>query len=464
MRVTSAPRVIALRGRRAVVRRVAESSSESADVETSPEESAAATELAEILEAIASERETLIETEMEQKQKETKALESQEDLELVATKQAQLAATAWEEHAEAEEATARRTAMSDEAFEAMGQAEMLVTELKAKMSILEIAAAAECKEDDIPCVDDAIEAAGGAENATEEPPAEKEKAPKVKKSEQWWVAEDLSIDDAVTVIAERLSEAEASFEKAKAEKVSREEKYAAAVQSAEDAKERAQAADQRAADAMTAVEEMMERVLEARVARSEAESAVAELDEKRAKLVKEEGLEEEETWVDTEIECDPEDEECLEALKQAVPADEMEIVVDAETLAKQKALEEEAAKEAARRRRRSRRSPRPPAPASSSRASSSPPRGTRRRAYPSPRASLSASGSSSACSTRPRFPCARLSPAPPRRSPPRWRAGTSPSSRRFPSRSVSSRSTRTKRRTRLVCSTRSSCCSPASSP
>ena len=348
VRVTSAPRVIALRGRRAVVRRVAESSSESADVETSPEESAAATELAEILEAIASERETLIETEMEQKQKETKALESQEDLELVATKQAQLAATAWEEHAEAEEATARRTARSDEAFEAMGQAEMLVTELKAKMSILEIAAAAECKEDDIPCVDDAIEAAGGAEKATEEPPAEKEKAPKVKKSEQWWVAEDLSIDDAVTVIAERLSEAEASFEKAKAEKVSREEKYAAAVQSAEDAKERAQAADQRAADAMTAVEEMMERVLEARVARSEAESAVAELDEKRAKLVKEEGLEEEETWVDTEIECEPEDEECLEALKQAVPADEMEIVVDAETLAKQKALEEEAAKEAAK--------------------------------------------------------------------------------------------------------------------
>ena len=348
VRVTSAPRVIALRGRRAVVRRVAESSSESADVETSPEESAAATELAEILEAIASERETLIETEMEQKQKETKALESQEDLELVATKQAQLAATAWEEHAEAEEATARRTARSDEAFEAMGQAEMLVTELKAKMSILEIAAAAECKEDDIPCVDDAIEAAGGAEKATEEPPAEKEKAPKVKKSEQWWVAEDLSIDDAVTVIAERLSEAEASFEKAKAEKVSREEKYAAAVQSAEDAKERAQAADQRAADAMTAVEEMMERVLEARVARSEAESAVAELDEKRAKLVKEEGLEEEETWIDTEIECEPEDEECLEALKQAVPADEMEIVVDAETLAKQKALEEEAAKEAAK--------------------------------------------------------------------------------------------------------------------
>jgi monovalent cation:proton antiporter-2 (CPA2) family protein len=331
-----------------VVRRAAESSSESADVETSPEESAAATELAEILEAIASERETLIETEMEQKQKETKALESQEDLELVATKQAQLAATAWEEHAEAEEATARRTARSDAAFEAMGQAEMLVTELKAKMSILEIAAAAECKEDDIPCVDDAIEAAGGAENVTEEPPTEKEKALKVKKSEQWWVAEDLSIDDAVTVIAERLSEAEASFEKAKAEKVSREEKYAAAVQSAEDAKERAQAADQRAADAMTAVEEMMERVLEARVARSEAESAVAELDEKRAKLVKEEGLEEEETWVDTEIECEPEDEECLEALKQAVPADEMEIVVDAETLAKQKALEEEAAKEAAK--------------------------------------------------------------------------------------------------------------------
>ena len=278
VRVTSAPRGIALRGRRAVVRRAAESSSESADVETSPEESAAATELAEILEAIASERETLIETEMEQKQKETKALESQEDLELVATKQAQLAATAWEEHAEAEEATARRTARSDAAFEAMGQAEMLVTELKAKMSILEIAAAAECKEDDIPCVDDAIEAAGGAENATEEPPTEKEKALKVKKSEQWWVAEDLSIDDAVTVIAERLSEAEASFEKAKAEKVSREEKYAAAVQSAEDAKERAQAADQRAADAMTAVEEMMERVLEARVARSEAESAVAELD------------------------------------------------------------------------------------------------------------------------------------------------------------------------------------------
>ena len=348
VRVTSAPRVIALRGRRAVVRRVAESSSESADVETSPEESAAATELAEILEAIASERETLIETEMEQKQKETKALESQEDLELVATKQAQLAATAWEEHAEAEEATARRTAMSDEAFEAMGQAEMLVTELKAKMSILEIAAAAGVQGGRHPVRGRRHRGGGWRRERDGGAPAEKEKAPKVKKSEQWWVAEDLSIDDAVTVIAERLSEAEASFEKAKAEKVSREEKYAAAVQSAEDAKERAQAADQRAADAMTAVEEMMERVLEARVARSEAESAVAELDEKRAKLVKEEGLEEEETWVDTEIECDPEDEECLEALKQAVPADEMEIVVDAETLAKQKALEEEAAKEAAK--------------------------------------------------------------------------------------------------------------------
>ena len=61
---------------------------------------------------------------------------------------------------------------------------MLVTELKAKMSTLEIAVAAECEEDDIPCVDDAIEAAGGVETASEETPAEKEKekekAPKVK--------------------------------------------------------------------------------------------------------------------------------------------------------------------------------------------------------------------------------------------------------------------------------------------
>ena len=351
MRVTPSAHPLA-RGR-AVVRR-ATSGEDGAVVETpSPEESAeekAAAELAAVLESIATEREALIETEMEQKQREMKALESQEDLELVATKQAQLAATAWEENAEAEEAVARRMARSDAAFEAMGQAEMLVTELKAKMSTLEIAVAAECEEDDIPCVDDAIEAAGGDETASEETPAEKEKekekAPKVKKSEQWWVAEDLSIDDAVIVIAERLSEAEASFEKAKAEKVSREQKYVAAVQSAEDAKERAQAADQRAADAMTAVEEMMERVLEARVAWSESESAVAELDEKRAKLVKDEGLEEEEeNWVDTEIECDPEDEECLEALKNAVPADEMEIVEDAETLAKQKALEDEAAKE-----------------------------------------------------------------------------------------------------------------------
>ena len=352
--ITSAHRGIAARGR-VVVRRATESSGESTDgavVETpAPEESAeakAATELAAVLEAIATEREALIEMEMEQRQKEMKALESQEDLELVATKQAQLAATAWEENAEAEEAVARCMAKSDAAVEAMGQAEILVTELNAKMSILEIALTAECEEDDIPCVDDAIEAAGGAKTAAEEPPAEKEKekAPKVKKSEQWWVAEDLSKDEAVTVIAERLSEAEASFEKAKADKVLREEKYVEAVQSAEDAKERAQAADQRAADAMTAVEEMMERVLEARVAWSESESAVAELDEKRAKLVKDEGLEEEEeNWVDTEIECDPEDEECLEALKNAVPADEMEIVEDAETLAKQKALEDEAAKE-----------------------------------------------------------------------------------------------------------------------
>ena len=102
MRVTSAHRGIAPRGR-AVVRRAAESSGETAAVE-----------LAAVLEAIASEREALIETEMEQRQKETKALESQEDLELVATKQAQLAATAWEEHAEAEEAVARCMAKSED--------------------------------------------------------------------------------------------------------------------------------------------------------------------------------------------------------------------------------------------------------------------------------------------------------------------------------------------------------------
>ena len=167
MRVTSAHRGIAPRGR-AVVRRAAESSGAEASPEDSAEASKkAAVELAAVLEAIASEREALIETEMEQRQKETKALESQEDLELVATKQAQLAATAWEEHAEAEEAVARCMAKSDASVEAMGQAEMLVTEIKAKMSILEIAVAAECAEDDIPCVDDAIEAAGGAEKETE---------------------------------------------------------------------------------------------------------------------------------------------------------------------------------------------------------------------------------------------------------------------------------------------------------
>ena len=112
MRVTPSAHPLA-RGR-AVVRR-ATSGEDGAVVETpSPEESAeekAAAELAAVLESIATEREALIETEMEQKQREMKALESQEDLELVATKQAQLAATAWEEHVEAEEATARRTEM-----------------------------------------------------------------------------------------------------------------------------------------------------------------------------------------------------------------------------------------------------------------------------------------------------------------------------------------------------------------
>ena len=120
MRVTPSAHPLA-RGR-AVVRR-ATSGEDGAVVETpSPEESAeekAAAELAAVLESIATEREALIETEMEQKQREMKALESQEDLELVATKQAQLAATAWEENAEAEEAVARRMARSDAAFEAM---------------------------------------------------------------------------------------------------------------------------------------------------------------------------------------------------------------------------------------------------------------------------------------------------------------------------------------------------------
>ncbi len=336
--VTSTHRIGSPRGRTVVRRATPDASTDASEVEQSLEDSAeakAVAELAAVLEQMATEREALIETELEEKQKEAKALESQEDLELVATKQAQLAATAWEEVAEADEAVARRMGRSDAAFEAMGQAEIAVNKIKAKMSILEIAVAAECAEDDIPCVDDAIE---DATKSGEEPPVEKEKQVKVKKSEQWWVAEELSMDDAITVIADRLAETEAEFEKCKAEKASREEKYVAGVQSANEAKERAQAADQRASDAMTAVEEMMERVLEARVAWGEVETAVLALDEKRAKLVKDEGLEEEETWVKTEVECEEGDEECLEALQNAPPADEM-VTVDADTLAKQKALE-----------------------------------------------------------------------------------------------------------------------------
>jgi monovalent cation:proton antiporter-2 (CPA2) family protein len=339
MQVTSASalRVGSARGRTVVRRATPEASSDTSDaVEVPVEDPAlakAAAELAAALEQMATERESLTETTMEQRQREAKALESQEDLELVATKQAQLAATAWEEHAESEEAVARRSERSDAAFEAMGECEIVVNEIKARRAVLETAIAAELAEDDIPSVDDAAKVADGAE-----------KAKKVKKSEQWWLVEDLTMETAMTVIVERLVEAEVAFEKSKVDKASFEEKYVAGVQSAEMAKERARAADQRAADAMTAVEEMMERVLEARVAWSEAESSVIELDEKRAKLVKDEGLEEEENWVKTEVECEEGDEECLEALQNAVPANEMP-TVDADTLTKQmdKSVDEEPA-------------------------------------------------------------------------------------------------------------------------
>jgi hypothetical protein len=131
MQVTSASalRVGSARGRTVVRRATPEASSDTSDaVEVPVEDPAlakAAAELAAALEQMATERESLTETTMEQRQREAKALESQEDLELVATKQAQLAATAWEEHAESEEAVARRSERSDAAFEAMGECEIV---------------------------------------------------------------------------------------------------------------------------------------------------------------------------------------------------------------------------------------------------------------------------------------------------------------------------------------------------
>jgi monovalent cation:proton antiporter-2 (CPA2) family protein len=316
----------------------------SADPETSSDEEA---KLADALEAIAKEREILIEREEETKKKENQALDKQADLELVAQKSAQLAAKAWEDVEEWNESVKKAMAKSDAAFEAMGQAEMFVKEIKEKQAILEIALAAECEEDDIPCVDEAIDDAKGKKDDAEEA-EKKEPVKKVKKSEQWWLAEDLTMDDAIGIIAERLAEAEAAFEKACAEKTTREDKYVEAVKSAEEAKEEAEAADQRAASAMTVVDEMMETVMEARMKWSEAEAAIVELDAKAAKL---RGVDPEAAATPVEEECEEDDEECIEAMVAAKPVEQIPGGVEAAAAAKEaeeKTAEKEVVEEKAK--------------------------------------------------------------------------------------------------------------------
>ena len=316
----------------------------SEDSEASSDEEA---KLAEELEAIAKEREILIEREEETKKKENQALAKQADLELVAQKSAQLAAKAWEDVEEWNESVKKAMKKSDTAFEAMGQAEILVKEIKEKQTTLEIALAAECEDDDIPCVDEAIDDAKGKTGDAEEA-EKKEPVKKVKKSEQWWLAEELTMDDAIGIIAERLAEAEAAFEKACSEKAAREEKYVEAVKSADEAKEEAEAADERAASAMTVVEEMMETVLEARVKWSEAEAAIVELDAKSAKL---RGVDPEVATTPAEEECEEGDEECIEAMMAAKPVEQIPGGVEAAAAVKEaeeKSAEKEVVEEKAK--------------------------------------------------------------------------------------------------------------------
>ena len=315
----------------------------SEDSEASSDEEA---KLAEELEAIAKEREILIEREEETKKKENQALAKQADLELVAQKSAQLAAKAWEDVEEWNESVKKAMKKSDTAFEAMGQAEILVKEIKEKQTTLEIALAAECEDDDIPCVDEAIDDAKGKDGRREA--EKKEPVKKVKKSEQWWLAEELTMDDAIGIIAERLAEAEAAFEKACSEKASREEKYVEAVKSADEAKEEAESADERAASAMTVVEEMMETVLEARVKWSEAEAAIVELDAKSAKL---RGVDPEVATTPAEEECEEGDEECIEAMMAAKPVEQIPGGVEAAAAVKEaeeKSAEKEVVEEKAK--------------------------------------------------------------------------------------------------------------------
>jgi monovalent cation:proton antiporter-2 (CPA2) family protein len=320
----------------------------------SADEGDAAAALTKELEELEELRLELIEKEAETKKKEEQQLAKQEDLELVAQTQAQLAAKAWEDHAEWEESVVRAQEKSDAAVEKMGEAQILIGDLKKKQKVLEIALAAECggDEDVVKCVDDALEAEleateskGGKADAKAAPEPAPPPPKPPKKSEQWWLTEELAMEDAVPVIAERIAEAEEAYEKAVSAKASREEKHTEAVKSAEEAKAAAEAADQRASDAMAVVEQMMEEVLAARVAWSEAEEEIRALDERREKLTSEAQKAAEKAAKKAAAECPPEDEECLDALVEATVVETIEGGADAAAAAAEAAKEKAEAEE-----------------------------------------------------------------------------------------------------------------------
>lgn len=248
------------------------------------------------LEEMEKEKERFTEIADQERLREKKELERNVELEAVAQIQAQLAVKAWDEHSQAEEFVAEAMAKTDEAFEAKGQAEITLKDLKMMNTVLEMKLKSASGEEEN--TEEAAEEAAAAADADDEEDADevekkkeaaekkKKDAARMKKIGDWWAAEDpaLTMDEAVPVIAERIAEAEAAYEKSIADIEGRQAFSAGVAKSCEDCKDLAKAADERCDDAMTLVAESMEAVLVARIAASAAEEEIAALDEKAAKV------------------------------------------------------------------------------------------------------------------------------------------------------------------------------------
>lgn len=257
------------------------------------------------LEEIEANRERLQEIADRERAREASELERNAELESVGQIQAQLAIKAWEEHAKAVEFVSEAAEKVAEAYEAKAEAELTLSELKTKQSVLELAMKEAGGEDQAEAAGADAEEPVDEDTEDEKKQKKKEELAKMKKVGEWWSAEEpaLTMDDAVTVIANRIAEAEAAVAKAVADIESREMFSAGVTKSTAEAEDLAKAADERAEDAMTLVAESMELALAARLAATTAEEEIMELAAKAAKIAGGDGL----MSVDEEVEVQSEE-------------------------------------------------------------------------------------------------------------------------------------------------------------